>query len=200
MLQTLQCLTQWNHERYSLITFVVSWCNAVYESGRSDHEAKEVPVQLALRIGFRKHSMPQAVVQKHLSQNLSYILHFLTRGDWDEDSTADALLAYVTFIRVPENAQDILIDVILLAADLVLTPRLTIAMLYAMGVAGFNMFERRGVDRLTYLTARLGSIPDYFDYPAFLLVLEHRHLRLGHFIVTIIPSGQLHEGFINLHV
>ena len=155
----MQCLTQWKYERYSLITFVIGWCSAVYESGRSDHEAKEV-VQLALRIGFRQHSMPQAVVQNHPSQNLGYILRLLTRSDWDENSTADALLAYVTFISDPENTQDILVDAILLAADLVLTPRLTIAMFYAIGVASFNTFQRRGADRLAYLTTRLGSIPD----------------------------------------
>lgn len=117
-------------------------------------------VQFALRIGFRQHSMPQAVVRERPSQSLGYILHFLTRGDWDEDSTADALLAYVTFNRNPEDTRDILIDAILLAGDLILTPRLTMAIFYAMGGAGFNAFERRGVDRLAYLAARLGSIPD----------------------------------------
>jgi len=156
---TLECITQWKYERYSLITFVVHWCNAVRESGRRDQEAKEI-VQLALRIGFRQHSSPQAVIRKHLSQTLGYILQFLTQGDWDENSTADALLAYVTFIEDPENTQDILADAILLAADLNITPRLAMAMFYAMGVAGFSAFERRGVHRLVYLAARLGSIPD----------------------------------------
>ena len=156
---TLECLTQWKHERYSLVTFVIHWCNAARESGRSDREAKEM-VQLALRIGFRQHSNPQAVIRKHPSQTLGYILHLVTQGDWDENTAADALLAYVTFVVDPENTQDILADAILLAADLNITARLATAMFYAMGVAGFNAFERRGVHRLVYLTARLGSIPN----------------------------------------
>ena len=156
---TLECLTQWKYERYSLVTFVIHWCNAVRESGRSDQEAKEM-VQLALRIGFRQHSEPQAVVRKHPSQSLGYIFQFLTQGDWDENSTADALLAYVTFIEDPENTQDILVDAILPTANLNITPRLAMATFCAMGVAGFSAFERRGVDRLVYLTARFGSIPD----------------------------------------
>jgi len=159
VLPTLECLGQWKYERYSLVIFVIHWCNAVRESGRSDQETTEV-VRLALRIGFRQYTKPQAVVRKHTSQTLGYILHFLTRGDWDEDSMADALLAYVTFTRGPEDTQGILIDTILLAADLTLTPRLTMAVFYAIGVASFNAFERRSVDRLAYLTARLGPIPD----------------------------------------
>jgi len=117
-------------------------------------------VQLALRIGFHQYSKPQAVVRKHPSQTFGYILQFLTRGDWDESSIADALLAYVTFIGDPENTQDILADVILLAADLNITARLATAMFYAIGVAGFSAFERRGDHRLVHLTSRLGSIPD----------------------------------------
>lgn len=159
VLPTLECLAQWKYERYSLITFSIHWCNAVHGSGLNDEERKEV-VQLALRIGFRGHDKPQAVGRKHPSQSLGDILHFLTRGDWDEDSTADALLAYVTFIEDPENTQDILVDAILLAAHLDFTPRLAMATLYAMGAVGFNAFERRGVDRLVCLAARLGPIPD----------------------------------------
>ena len=159
MLPTLECLTQWKHERYSLVTFVIHWCGAVRESGRSDREAKEM-VQLALRIGFRQHSKPQGVIRKYPSQTLGYILQFLTQGGWDEDSTADALLAYVTFIQDPGNTQDIIANAILLATDLNVTPRLATAIFYAMGVAGFSAFERHGVHRLVYLTARLGSIPD----------------------------------------
>jgi hypothetical protein len=169
VLPTLECLTQWRHARYSLVTFVVRWCDAARESGRSDQEAMEV-VQLALRIGFRQHSRPQAVVRKYSHQTLSYILRFLNRGDWDENATADALLAYATFIQDPERTQDILIDVILRSADLTLTPRLTMAVFYAMGVAGFSAFERCGIDRLAYLTTRLGSIPDQIsDTPHFTL-------------------------------
>ena len=156
---TLECLTQWKYERYSLVTFVIHWCNAVRESGRGDQEAKEV-VQLALRIAFRQHDKPQAVARKHPSQTLGYILQFLTQGGWDENSTADALLAHVTFIEDPENTQEVLADAILLAVDLNITVRLAAAMFYAMGVAGFNVFERRGVHRLVYLTARLGPVPD----------------------------------------
>jgi len=159
VLPTLECLGQWKHERYSLVTFVIHWCNAVRESGRSDQEATEV-VRVVMRIGFRQYNKPQAVVRKHPSQILGYILHSLARGDWDEDSMADALLAYVTFIGDPEDTQGILVDTILLAADLTLTPRLATAMFYAMGVAGFSAFERRGVDRLVYLTTRLGHIPN----------------------------------------
>jgi len=175
ILPTLECLTQWKYGRYSLVTFVIHWCNAVRESGRSGQEAKEM-VQLALRIGFRQHSRPQAVVGKHPSRTLGYILQFLTQGDWDEDSTADAFLAYVTFIKDPENTQDILVEAILLAVDLTPTPRLAMAMFYAMGVAGFNAFERHGIDRLAYLTAKLGSIPDQ------ILVTPHFTLYWSTFI------------------
>ena len=181
-LPTLEHLTQWKYERYSLVTFVIPWCSAVRESGRSDREAEEL-VQLALRIGFRHHNKPQAVARKHRSQTLGYILQFLTRGDWDENSTADALLAYVTFIYDPGSAQDVLVDVILRAADLTLTPRLTMVIFYAMGVAGFNTFERRGVDRLAHLTARLGSIPEQ------ILATQHFTLYWSTFICDWVASS-----------
>ena len=159
VLPTLECLTQWKHERYSLVTFAIHWCNAVRESGRSDQEAGEL-IQLALRIGFRQHHTPQAVIRKHPSQIFGYILHFITQGDWDESSTADALLAYVTFIEDSENTQELPVDAILVATDLDVTPRLAMAIFYAMGVATFSSFERRGVDRLVRMTARLGPVPD----------------------------------------
>ena len=198
MLQTLQCLTQWKYERYSLITFVVSWCNAVCQSGRSDHEAKQV-VQLALRIGFRHHSMPQAVVQKHPSQNLTYILHFLTRRDWDENSTADALLAYVTFVRVSENAQDTRRRDPTRRRPCPDSPPHDC---YAL-CRGSCRFQRvwttwhRSVglsDSQTRFYPRLN-----FDYLAFLFILEYLRPRLGRFVVAVIPSGQLHEDLINPH-